>query len=121
MQVTKIIPALLGTALCISAIYPTIFDDHTILYEWLEANLDAFEAKIPSNEHQELPLTMTGVCNEKNLALLRDFFTDRDEKYAVSFDKQVESVITCIARRERDNAALMEFLAQYDDGAAKKQ
>jgi hypothetical protein len=46
---------------------------------------------------------------------LREFFTDRDKKYAVSFDKQVENISTCIARRERDSAALMEFLAQYDD------
>jgi len=95
--------------------YPTILDDHTILYEWLEANLDAFEAKIPSNEHQKMPLMMTGICNDKNLAMLREFFTDRDKKYAVSFDTQVENISTCIARRERDSAALMEFLAQYDE------
>jgi hypothetical protein len=97
------------------ATYPTILDDHTILYEWLEANLSAFEAKIPSLQQQELPLTMTGVCNDKNLALMREFFTDRDQKYKVSFDTQVENISTCIARRERDSAALMEFLAQYDE------
>ena len=56
---------------------------------------------------------MTGICNEKNLALLREFFTDRDPKYKVSFDTQVENISTCIARRERDSAALMEFLEQY--------
>jgi len=95
--------------------YPTILDDHTILYEWLEANLSAYEAKIPSFQQQTLPLAMSGICNDKNLALLREFFTDRDEKYAASFDTQVESVSTCIARRERDSAALIEFLAQYDD------
>jgi len=95
--------------------YPTILDDHTILYQWLEANLDAFEAKIPSLQQQKSPLTMTGTCNDKNLAMLREFFTDRDEKYTVSFDTQVENISTCIARRERDAAALMEFLAQYDD------
>ncbi len=58
---------------------------------------------------------MAGICNEKNLALMRKFFTDRDEKYATSLDKQVENISTCIARRERDGPALMEFLAQYDD------
>ncbi len=104
-----------GDASTTLATYPTILDDHTILYEWLEANLDAFEAKTPSSEHQTLPLTMTGICNDKNLAMLREFFTDRDEKYTVSFDTQVENTSTCIARRERDSEALMEFLAQYDD------
>ena len=97
------------------ATYPTILDDHTILFDWLEANLDAFEAKIPSLQQQKLPLTMTGTCNDKNLAMLREFFTDRDEKYTVSFDTQVENTSTCIARRERDGAALMKFLAQYDE------
>jgi len=97
------------------ATYPTMLDDHTILYEWLEANLGAFEAKIPSNQQQGLPTTMAGTCNDENLAMMREFFTDRDEKYTVSFDKQVENISTCIARRERDSAALMEFLAQYDE------
>ena len=46
---------------------------------------------------------------------MREFFTDRDEKYTVSFDTQVENISTCIVRRERDSAALMEFLAQYDE------
>ena len=104
-----------GDASYTLAIYPTILDDHTILYDWLEANLSAFEAKTPSNGHQNLPLTMTGICNDKNLALLREFFTDRDQKYKVSFDTQVENVSTCIARRKRDSAAFMEFLAQYDE------
>jgi aminopeptidase N len=103
-----------GDASYILAKYPTILDDHTILYDWLEANLDAFEANTPSSEHQNLPLTMTGTCNDKNLAMLREFFTGRDEKYTVSFDTQVENISTCIARRERDSEALMEFLAQYD-------
>ena len=95
--------------------YPTILEDHTILYEWLEKNLNAFEAKIPSSEHQDLPQMMAGICNDKNLTLMREFFNDRDPKYKVSFDSQVENVSTCIARRERDGAALMEFLAQYDE------
>jgi len=97
------------------ATYPTFLEDHTILYEWLEANLDAFEAKIPSLQQQRLPTYMTGICNDENLGLMREFFTDRDEKYTVSFDTQVESVSTCISRREHDGPALMEFLAQYDD------
>jgi len=95
--------------------YPTLMEDHTILYEWLEANLDALEAKIPSNQHQRIPTTMAGICNDENLALMREFFTDRDEKYTVSFDRQVENAGTCIARREHDGPALMEFLEQYDN------
>ena len=103
------------------ATYPSMLDDHTILYEWLEANLGAFEAKIPSLQQQQLPTTMAGICNDENLAMMREFFTDRDEKYTTSLDTQIENAITCIARRERDGPALMEFLAQYNDSAARQQ
>ena len=90
-------------------------DDHTILYDWLGANLSAFEAKIPSLQQQQIPTYMAGICSEKNLAMLREFFTDRGEKYAVSFDAQVENMSSCIANREHNGAALMKFLAQYDE------
>jgi len=102
-----------GDAAYTLSVYPTILNDHTVLYEWLGDNLSAFEAKIPSLQQQRLPLSMAGICNDRNLAMMREFFTDRDEKYTVSFDAQVESQITCIERRKRDGAALKKFLAQY--------
>ena len=94
--------------------YTAVLNDHTLLYEWLETNLAVFEAKIPSYYHQVFPQFMVGICNEMNYEMLTEFFTDRDEKYDVSLGKAMETARTCIARRERDSAALMEFLAQYD-------
>ena len=95
--------------------YPTILADHTILYDWLEENLATYESSIPSNRHASLPTTMAGVCNEKNLALMREFFADRDEKYATVFQRQAENINSCIEARERNGGALTEFLGRYND------
>ena len=53
--------------------------------------MDAFQAKIPENSRQGLPWTMAGRCSEDNLALMQDFFADRDELYQASLDRQVEN------------------------------
>ncbi len=111
---------LAGHASYALAYYPVVLDDHTILYDWLEENLATYESKIPSNEHARLPTTMTGICNEKNLALMREFFADRDEKYAVVFQRQEENINSCIEARERNGGALMEFLGRYENSAESR-
>jgi hypothetical protein len=111
---------LAGHASYALAYYPVVLDDHTILYDWLEENLATYESKIPSNEHARLPTTMTGICNEKNLALMREFFADRDEKYAVVFQRREENINSCIEARERNGGALMEFLGRYENSAESR-
>jgi len=106
---------LASDASTILGLYPTALDDHSILYDWLGKNLDTFEASIPSNGHRTMPTTMSGICNEKNLALMQKFFGNRDEKYRTDLDRRVEITRFCIDDREYNYAALMEFLAQYDD------
>ncbi|MGI9200236.1 MAG: M1 family metallopeptidase [Woeseiaceae bacterium] len=95
--------------------YARLLEDHTILYAWLEENLDALLARVPENSHQGLPGTMNGRCNEKNLAMMKAFFTDRDEMYDSSLGRQVEDIRACIDDAEYNRAPLMDFLAQYDE------
>ena len=105
---------LAGHASYVLAYYPTLLDDHAIIYEWIEENVDAYQAKIPESSRPELPTTLVGRCNEKNLALLKEFFADRDEVYAASLSQQVENLRACIDSRNYNADALMEFLARYD-------
>jgi alanyl aminopeptidase len=95
--------------------YPTILDDHTILFEWLEENVDAYQDKIPSSSQPRLPATLIGRCNENNLTLLETFFEGRDEMFKSSLDRQVENLRACIDNRNHNRSSLMEFLVQYDD------
>jgi aminopeptidase N len=92
-----------------------LLDDHTILYEWLEGNFDALLAKIPASAHQSLPGVLVGTCNEKNLALMENFFDGRDEMFTASLDRAVENLRACINDAEYNRGPLMEFLSQYDD------
>ena len=94
--------------------YTGILSDHTVVYEWLEENYDALEAKVPGYMHAFMPQLMVGGCNEKNRALLNSFFVNRGEQYQTSLGKALEATDSCIARRARDGDALMEFLAQYN-------
>ncbi len=94
--------------------YPTILDDHSILFEWLEENVGAYQKKIPSSSGPKLPSTLAGRCNEKNLALMEAFFKDRDEMFKSSLDRQVESLRACIDSLNHNRSGLMEFLAQYN-------
>ena len=54
---------------------------------------------------------MAAPAAKNNLRQLKAFFADRDEAYASSLAKAVESVEGCINRRERHAEALAEFLA----------
>lgn len=92
--------------------YSTVLDDHTPLYAWLEGNLDAFLAKMPGYYGPLVPqIVASGTCSETNLDKLQAFFADRDETYASSLSKAVESAEACIDRRMRHAAALADFLA----------
>lgn len=92
--------------------YTSILDDTSVLYEWLDENIDAFKAKLPSYYAPALPQIVGGTaCSSDELNQLKMFFAERDEIYASSLSKAVESAEACIDRRTRHGTALAEFLA----------
>ena len=90
-----------------------VLDDHSLLYEWLDDNLDRVIAKAPAYYQPLLPQLLEGSCEQANLELLADFFADRGEVYASSLAKAVEAEGACIARRKRHAAAFEQFLARW--------
>lgn len=96
-------------------LFASILDDHAILYDWLEQNLDTFKDKIPSFIHPMLPQLFQSSCNAHNLELLHEFFDDRGDLYTPAIAKATESMENCIARRARESEALDQFLAQFSD------
>ncbi|MDH3893190.1 MAG: M1 family metallopeptidase [Chromatiales bacterium] len=89
-----------------------ILQDHAPIYAWLEENLAALEAKLPSYVPPLLPLGMQNACNDANLALLREFFEPRGEKYAASLEKATETIEDCIRKKAREGEGLRAFLGQ---------
>jgi hypothetical protein len=45
---------------------------------------------------------------------MQAFFGDRDDKYAASLARQLETVGSCINTRDYNSAAFAEFLAGYN-------
>ena len=82
-----------GDSLLALSFFTYVLDDHALLYEWLDGNLDRVLAKAPAMYQPVLPQVLGGSCDQHNLDLLMDFFADRGELYATSAAK-VESVRT---------------------------
>jgi alanyl aminopeptidase len=90
--------------------FSTILDDHSILYDWMDKNIDAFQAKIPEYMHAFLPQIMAGVCSPANRKMLNEFFADRGEVYAASLAKALERTDQCIARKAREHGDFRAWL-----------
>ena len=95
--------------------YSAILDDHAIIYAWLDENLDALLTKTPSVYHSALPQQLQSGCNATTLRQINEFFDDRDEMFATGLSRAMETMENCISRKERESAALTEFLGQYSE------
>jgi len=93
--------------------YSALLEDHAIIYAWLDENLDALLAKTPSVYHGALPQLLQSGCNATTLREIDEFFGDRGEMFATGLSRAMETMENCIARKNRESAALGEFLAQY--------
>jgi alanyl aminopeptidase len=91
-----------------------ILEDDSVLYAWLEENLDALQEKIPEFRRQLLPQIVGDTCNAKSLAMLREFFGKRGDMYSSSLAQAVETAESCIDRRNRHADDLQQFLRRYD-------
>ncbi len=98
-------------------LYAAVLPDNTPVYDWLEENLEAFQAKIPAFYHSAMPQILGGGCSDASLARLEDFFAERGDSYATSLAKAVEGAKACIANRERHQADLERFLSNAGDEA----
>ena len=110
-SISSAVPA--GDATTGINVFGGILEDLTPVYDWLEENLDAFEAKIPAFYHPMLPQIVGDTCSPRGLKLLKSFFDQRQEKYAESLAKAVESAESCIDRRKRHAGDLQQFLQPY--------
>ena len=90
-----------------------VLDDYGILFEWLDENLDALVRKLPPVRVPALPRATASRCNQGNLEGLVAFYEPRDDIYKPYLAKSVESMENCIARKQREGAALEQFLERY--------
>jgi alanyl aminopeptidase len=101
-----------GDSLSGLSYFTYVLDDHALLYEWLDDNLDRLVAKAPAMYQPFVPQILGGSCDQRNLDLLVDFFADRDELYAASLAKVKEADEACIARKIRHAESFNQFVIQ---------
>ena len=90
-----------------------VLENQSILFDWLDENLDAFVAKLPAFYQPMLPEVLDTPCDAANLQLFTNFFGPRGDVYAESLERVVESAENCIHRRERYAPDLQKFLEPY--------
>lgn len=110
-SISPAVPA--GDAALGISFFGFVLEDQTILFEWLDENLDAFVAKLPAYYQPSLPEVLDTPCDAANLKLFQDFFEPRDEIYADSLARVVESTENCINQKKRYAADIEAFLEPY--------
>ena len=89
-----------------------VLEDNTQVFQWLEKNLDALVAKSPPVRRPYFP-ALTAACDQQAMQRLVAFYEPRDEVYKPYLAKSVESIENCLARKQREGAALEQFLERY--------
>jgi alanyl aminopeptidase len=112
-SLTDAVPA--GDAWNSLYVFANVLDDHSVLYQWLDKNLDALVAKLPPVRRPYLPAFTASTCNRANLDRLIAFYQPRDDIYRPYLVKSVEKIENCIARKQREGAALDAFLRRYQE------
>jgi hypothetical protein len=91
-----------------------VLEDHSILYEWLDENLDAMIEKLPEGAGPAFPQIIGNTCSAENLEMMKKFFNDRGDMFTASLGRAVETAETCINRKDRYAKDLQTFLQPYE-------
>jgi len=95
-------------------LFAYVVEDHSILYEWLDENLDAMIEKLPQGGGPAFPQLFGYTCSAANLEMLKKFFNDRGDEFSASLGRVVETAETCISRKDRYAEDLQTFLQPYE-------
>ena len=107
---TEAVPA--GDAIYGIYLASDVLEDNTQVFQWLEKNLDALVAKSPPVRRPYFP-ALTAACDQQAMQRLVAFYEPRDEVYKPYLAKSVENIENCLARKQREGAALEQFLDRY--------
>ncbi|MDH3401826.1 MAG: M1 family metallopeptidase, partial [Chromatiales bacterium] len=108
--ITDAVPA--GDAIYGIYLASDVLEDNSLVFQWLEKNLDRLVAKSPPVRRPYFP-AFTASCDQQAMERLVAFYEPRDEVYKPYLAKSVESIENCLARKQREGAALEQFLERY--------
>ncbi|CAD5270090.1 Aminopeptidase [Alteromonas sp. 38] len=88
----------------------------TVLYKWLNKNLDALIAKMPDYHVSRMPEFVSTTCSAENLDMAKTFYEpikDEHEGMARSFDIMLDESNQCLRLKATYQEDFNKFLAKY--------
>lgn len=88
----------------------------TVLYKWLNKNLDALIAKMPDYHVSRMPEFVSTTCSAENLEMAKTFYEpikDEHEGMARSFDIMLDESNQCLRLKATYQEDFNKFLAKY--------
>ncbi len=88
----------------------------TVLYTWLDKNLDALIAKMPDYHVSRMPEFVSTTCSTENLDMAKAFYKpikDKHEGMARSFDIMLDESKQCLRLKATYQEDFNKFLAKY--------
>ena len=88
----------------------------TVLYKWLDKNLDALIAKMPDYHVSRMPEFVSTSCSAENLDMAKAFYEPIKDKYegmARSFDIMLDESNQCLRLKATYQEDFNKFLAKY--------
>jgi len=88
----------------------------TVLYKWLNSNLEALIAKMPDYHVSRMPEFVSTSCRAENVAMAVEFYTPIKEQYegmARSYDIMLDESNQCLRLKDTYQEEFNQFLANY--------
>ena len=90
-------------------------EQHDVMYQWLEQNIDKVIAKMPDFHTVRLPLLTSSSCSEYNIRLAKKFYSDRiknDPGMARTFKIAMSNSEQCLALKNKYQSDFDGYLNQ---------
>ena len=93
-------------------------EDKTLLYSWMNENLDALIGKMPDYHVSRMPEFVSTTCDTKNLNLAKAFYAplkDKHQGMARSYDVMLDNTQQCLRLKETFQEGFNQYVSRYSN------
>ena len=93
-------------------------EDKTLLYSWMNENLDALIGKMPDYHVSRMPEFVSTTCDTKNLNLAKAFYAPLKEKHqgmARSYDVMLDKTQQCLRLKDTFQEGFNQYVSRYSN------
>ena len=93
-------------------------EDKTLLYSWMNENLDALIGKMPDYHVSRMPEFVSTTCDTKNLNLAKAFYAplkDKHQGMARSYDVMLDNTQQCLRLKDTFQEGFNHYVSRYSN------